>query len=163
MTLPSESRNYLNLINKVADPSVMVIDIAANEKKAAERRAEMNKANPPAQIAPKAEYNQLISQLWTLKENARACETNVNNWAGSVRGLEGRIDLLLKEKKRCAEAGNLRGERTYENQVNILEDELVDANIKLQGARSQHTGAIRALKAFNGHERIAELKKELGL
>jgi hypothetical protein len=159
-----ESQNFLNLVLRATDtdPSIMTIDIAANEKKAAERRATMEKLNPPAKIAPKVEYNRLVSQLYILRENAKACEVNVNNIAGEVRLLEERITALLQEKKRHAEAGNLRGERTYEHQVELLEDDLAVAQTRLQGARSQNTGAARALKAFDGHQRLAELKKELG-
>jgi len=161
--MKQEQQNFLNLINKTADPSIMAIDIEGNEKKQAARRAEMDKLNPPAKIAPKIEYNQLQSRLFALNQDCKAFAVRVNQWAGAIHQLEGRIADLLKHKKKAAEEGNVRGERSYEHQVELLEDELADANIKLQGALSQNAGAIRALKAFNGHERIKELKKELGL
>jgi len=158
-----ESQNFLNLVLKNADPSIMTIDISANEQKAAERRAAMDKANPPAKIEPKVEYNRLVSQLFDLKQNCKCFEIRVNDFAGQVHQLEGRITEELKEKKRCVAEGNLRGERFYEHRVELLEDELADAKTRLQGARSNNTAAIRALKVFDGHQRIAELTKELGL
>lgn len=70
---------------------------------------------------------------------------------------------MNSKRKKCVADGNLRGERFYEHRVELLEDELADAKLRLQGARSNNTASIRALKAFDGHERIAELRKELGL
>lgn len=161
--MKQESQNFLNLVLSTADQKHLTIDYAAVDAQMAARRAAMEIANPPAKIAPKVEHNRLVSQLFDLKQNCKCFEIRVNEFAGQVHQLEGRITDELKEKKKCVADGNLRGERFYEHRVELLEDELADAKLRLQGARSNNTASIRALKAFDGHERIAELRKELGL
>lgn len=113
--------------------------------------------------SPRTQYNKLAVQLSDLKQNCKCFEIRVNEAAGQVHLLESRITEELTEKKKCVSDGNLRGERFYEHRVELLEDELADAKMRLQGARSNNTAAIRALKAFDGYELLAQLKAQLDI
>jgi hypothetical protein len=70
------------------------------------------------------------------------------------------LRLLVKKKVAAAE-NNLQYERRLENAVVTLETELHDAKIEFNRAKTQSTNAARGLKAFDGYEAIAALKKIL--
>ncbi len=133
-------------------------DITRNEQAQAKRRAEMEKINPPKPVPARQEYNRLRQELFSLKQSAQGCETRVNNIAGEVHLLEERITGLIKKKKATE---NPLAERTCEHQIQLLETDLLDAQERLIKAKRDNTLTVKALKNFDQHERIAELKKQL--
>lgn len=147
----------------VTDPKLLTVDFAEIERKQKERRAFLDKNNPsPEQRVPaQQELNKLRGQLFSLQQAVESTETYVNNIAGTVELLEQRLEKALKEKKRYAEAGNLRAERGAERAVEQLESELDDAKRELTFAKQRSVNATRALKNFDGYERIAELKAQI--
>jgi hypothetical protein len=147
-------RNPMELV------TVMVVDFAQIETAQKERRATMEQLNPPHSDHRK-EYNQLKQKLFELKQDAKAYEIRTNEAAGQVRLVEQRINEALKLKKAAVADGNLRGERTYEHAIQSLEAELVDAQEQFEKNKRLNAQAARALKAFDGHARMAELKKQL--
>lgn len=137
-------------------------DITAIEQKQAARRAveDQNKPHEPLQV----ELNRLRGQLFSLQMNAKGTEQTVNNTSGNVRLFETRLTEALKTKKKHEDAGNLLGARTYEHQVQELENELLDARDRLVKEQRWNSGAARELRTWqtdNG-PRLLELKKELG-
>ena len=109
------------------------------------------------------EYNQLRKQLFDLQQYAKGAETYANNKAGEVKHRESLINDLLKQKKEAIASGNLGQERFLEHQIVLIETELIDAKIEFNRAKHQSSNAARGLKAFDGHERIAELAKILAV
>jgi hypothetical protein len=96
--------------------------------------------------------------LFDLKQNAKCYEQRANDAAGNIRLIEQRINDAIKEKKTAAEVDNLRGERTYEQAIQRLEAELADAQEQFDKNKRWSGQAARALKSFDGHARIEELK-----
>jgi hypothetical protein len=147
------------------DPKLMTVDLAKVEAFGAQVRAVRDKANPAFAgkgIEPaRAEYNQLRQKLFDLKQDAKCFEIRTNEAAGRIKLLEGRINEALKLKKAASEADNFRGERTYEHQVASLETELADAQEEFNKNKHWSGQAARALKAFDAHARIEELKAVL--
>lgn len=119
------------------------------------------KLNPPEPEAARPEYNRLRQQLYDLQQSALNAEVYCNNKADAVKGLETRINDLLKEKKQAVSDNHLGQERKCERQLTQLEKELVDAKEEFNKAKHLSGQGARALKAFDGHARIAELKVEL--
>lgn len=109
------------------------------------------------------EYNRLRQQLYDLQQQAKNAEVFCNNKADGVKGLEQRINDLLRKKKQAIAEGHLGDERNCEHQLQQLETELIDAKQEFTQAKHWSVQAARALKAFDGQERIAALKKELAL
>ena len=141
------------------DPKLMTVDIAKVEAFGAQVRAKRDAAAPPpGKDDLRKEYNQLRQRLFELNQNAKAYEIRTNEASGKVRLLEQRINEALKLKKAASDAGNLLGERTYERQVANLESELLDTKEEFEKNRRWSAQAARALKEFNQHDRIAELK-----
>ncbi len=158
-----DTQTFMNLVLNNADPKLMVIDIAAHEQRMTEHRAARDKAQPPKPQPARVEYNQLRQQLYDLQQHAKHTEDYCNTQVAEVKLLERRIDDVLKLKKSAVEEGNLRGERNYENQIQMLETTLFDAKKELTRATVQSGRAGRGLKAFAGRQRIEELKAELGI
>lgn len=104
------------------------------------------------------EYNQLLQKLFNLKQDAKCYEIRTNEAANKIKLFEQNINNLLRLKKDATEAGNLRGARTYEQSVERVETELANATEEFEKNKRWSGQAVRALKAFDGHERIAELK-----
>jgi hypothetical protein len=158
------NNNFLNLINKVADPKILTVDMGAISKETAKRRAAMDKANPPAPKPARVELNRLRSELFNLQQTATDCGIRVEQQAGNVKLLETQITEALKTKKEHEVAGNLLGARNYEHQVLRLENDLRTVNNLLRVRREQNSAAVRELlnwkKEFS--PLLAELTKEVG-
>jgi hypothetical protein len=169
MTLPTGSGNYFslfvreNLKNRPQDFTITDAQLATIEKQQAARRAVDNKINAKPEAA-RSEYNRLNGQLFNLTQHAKATESRVNNVAGTVKLLEVRTAEALKIKKQHEDAGNLMGARTYERQIQGLEDELVDEREKLIKEQGYNQGAARALRTWQTENgpRLLELKKQVG-
>jgi len=141
------------------DPSVLSFDLEQYEANAKKMRAKRDAAAPPPGKADlHKEYNQLRQKLFDLKQDAKCFEIRTNEAAGKIRLFEQRIDDALMLKKAAAEAGNLRAERSYEQNIQRLEVELVDAQDEFAKNKRWSGSAARALKAFDGQARIEELK-----
>jgi hypothetical protein len=141
------------------DPKLLTVDFADLAQRAAQTRADRDAAAPPPGKADlRKEYNDLRQRLFNLKQDAKTFEIRTNESAGRIRLIEERIDNLLRLKKEAAEMGNLRGERTYEQSLERLETELGDAQEEFSKNKAWNTQATRALKAFDGHGRIEELR-----
>lgn len=123
--------------------------------------AQRETLNPPEPEPTRAEYNRLRQQFYDLRQQAKNAEVHCNNKADEVKGLEERINDLLRKKKHAVAEGHLGQERLCEHQLQQLEKELVDVKDEFSKAKHWSTQAARALKAFEGHERIAVLKAEL--
>jgi len=160
-------KNYAGLAFKIAlekHPETFIVtdaDITSIEQGQAARRKAMDIINSKPEPA-RIEYNRLRKQLYDLQQEAKNTEIYANTAAGAVRLLETRINDLLKRKKSATEANLLGEERTCEHQIQQLETELLDVKTEFNRAVLQSARAGRALKAFDGHQRIRELKKELG-
>jgi predicted RNase H-like nuclease (RuvC/YqgF family) len=143
----------------VTDPTVLTVDFNKVEEAAKKARATRDAAAPPPDKKDlQKEYNRLRQQLFDLKQNAKGFEQRTNDAAGNVELFEQRIDDLLKLKKAATAADNLRGVRFYEHGIQQLENELADAKEDYEKNHRWSAQAARALKAFDGHGRIAELK-----
>jgi chromosome segregation ATPase len=156
--------NYFALTVKAQlekDPSVLTVtdaDIKRIEQNVAQLRAQRDKESKPGKADLQKEYNQLRQTLFNLKQDAKCYEQRCNDAAGKVRILEQRITDLIKLKKDAAAENNLRGERTHEQGIQRLEAELLDAQEEFEKNKRYSGQAARALKAFDGHARIEELK-----
>lgn len=153
----------VNLVNTVAfavrDPKLITIDFEDLAQRHKERlKAQEKDAPPPSKADFRKEYNQLRQQLFDLQQNAKAFEIRTNDAAGKIRLLEERINNIFKLKKEAIQEGNLKGERTYERAIANLETELLDAQEEFNKNKRWSTQAARALRTFDGAERIAELK-----
>lgn len=143
----------------VSDPSLLTIDFEQSDRRYKELVKQREKEAPQPTTADfRKEYNQLRQRLFDLQQNAKSFEIRTNEAAGKIRLLEQRINETLKLKKAAAEAGNLLGERTYERAVAKLETELLDVKEDFDKNRRWSSQAARALKEFNQHDRIEELK-----
>lgn len=156
--------SYLGLVfkhNLATRPQDFVItdeSVKQIEQNQATRRAQEDKERVPSQADFRKEYNQLRQRLFDLNQNAKCFEIRTNEAAGKIRNLEHRITEALKQKKAAADAGNLLGERNSEHAIQRLETELLDARQEFANNKRWSVQAARVLKAFDGHERIAELK-----
>jgi DNA repair exonuclease SbcCD ATPase subunit len=156
--------NYFALTVKAQlekDPSVLTVtdgDIKRIEQNVAKLRAQRDKESKPGKADLQREYNQLRQTLFNLKQDAKCYEQRCNDAAGKVRILEQRITDLIKLKKDASAENNLRGERTHEQGIQRLEAELLDAQEEFEKNKRYSGQAARALKAFDGHARIEELK-----
>ncbi len=156
--------NYLGLSVKAQmdkDPSVLTVtdgDITRIEQQQAKRRAQQDKENSPTKADLRKEYNQLRQKLFDLKNDAKCYETRTNDAQGQIELIEQRINNALKLKKAAVAQGNLRGERTYEQAIERLEPELAGAKEEFNKNKHWSAQAAHALKAFDGHARIEELK-----
>lgn len=143
----------------VTDPKLITVDLDDLSKRHKETVAQRVKDTPPPEKADlHREYNQLRQKLFDLKQNAKCFETRTNESAGQIRLLEQRINDAIKLKKAAVAEGNGRGERTYEAAIQRLESELTTAQEEFFQNKNWNTQAARALKAFDGHARIEELK-----
>lgn len=124
-----------------------------------ERQALRAKDDARKVVDVRKEYDRLRQELFGLKENVKNSEIRANTEANEVKGLEDRIADLLKRKIAAVE--NPRLESGLQHQIDRLEAELLDRKIAANQANHGSINAIQALKAFEGHKRIAELKAEL--
>jgi chromosome segregation ATPase len=131
------------------------------EQQQAARRAKDNKAKPPEPV--QAEYKRLRSQLFTLQQNVQSTEQKVTNEAGTAQLLEERIDAALKSKKGCEDAGNLRGARSYEHQIQGFETELADVRERHTTNQRYSTTAARELRTWQTENggRLKQLQKQI--
>ena len=143
------------------DPKLMTVDFEQLTAMHKATIAMRENINPPEPEAARPEYNRLREQLYNLQQQAKNNEVYCNNKADAVKGLETRINDLLKSKKQAVAEGHLGQERSYEHQLQQLETELVDAKEEFTKAKHWSGQAARVLKAFDGHVRIAELKAAL--
>jgi predicted nucleic acid-binding Zn-ribbon protein len=141
----------------VTDPKLITVDFNQLEHTQKDRREQMVKLNPPKPEGPAKELSRLRGQLFDLKQAAQAFEQRTRDAAGNSALLEQRITEAIKKKKTAVADGNLRGERTYERHLQQLEIELADAQEEHTKHKNWSAQTARALKAFDGHERIAEL------
>jgi NAD-dependent SIR2 family protein deacetylase len=158
--------SYLGLnlkVNLERNPDLMAFDLEKFEQTLKEKRAAAVKLNPPKPEPALQEYNRLNSQLFALTQNAHGLEVRVNNDTGNVREFESRITKTLKTKKQHEEFGNLLGARSYEYQIQLLENELADAREQLVKDQHQNSGAARELRTWQTENgpRLKELQKEL--
>lgn len=145
-----------------ADPKLMTVDFDDLTRKHKQRIADREQHTPPpGKEDLHKEYNQLRQTLFNLKQDAKCFEIRTNDAAGNVRLVEQRISDALKLKKAASAEGNLRGERSAEQAIQRLETELVNAQEAFTKNRNWNTQAARALKAFDGHARIEELRLAL--
>jgi hypothetical protein len=168
MTLPS-SHNYFEMASRETirqNPDLFgtaesLVEAARKASVAAQALHTLNDASKPTDL--RKTYNDLRKQLYDLQQQAKHTEIFCNNKAGDVKHFEERIAILLRDKKKADEAGELGHARMLEHQIVNLETEVLDAKKEFDRAKKQSTYATRALKAFTGHEAIAELKKQLAL
>lgn len=158
-----EVKNVAHCAFFAPDPKLMTVDLAQVNKAAKERREKDQKLNPPVKVSAQIEYNRLKQRLFDLTRWAESAEVNRNNKAGTVELLEQNITSTFKEKKKYAEAGNALAERYCERTIQRFESDLTEAKRELKSATANNAQATRALKDFDGHARIEELKAELGL
>jgi predicted RNase H-like nuclease (RuvC/YqgF family) len=145
------------------DPELITVDFVQHEATAKAAREARDLANPPKPEPAQVEYDGLLHRLFNLTEAAQNTEIYANNIAGNVKQLENQLDAAIKQKKRYAEAGNERAARNGEHHIQRLERELADQEKDLKRAKNNSANAARALKAFDGHPRLKELKKQLAL
>jgi chromosome segregation ATPase len=160
--------NYAGLLFKAnieKHPEVFTINdetVADVEKRAKEQRAERDKLNPAMAgqhvETARQEYNRLAGQLFGLTQEAKSLEIRVNEAAGQILLLEKRIGDVLKSKKQYESDGNLLAARNAEHGIQQIENELAFAKANYEKQRAYNRAAARALKSFDKHERIAELK-----
>jgi hypothetical protein len=163
------SGNYFNAALRASlekNPDLFKFDEKEFEARQKKMRAERDAANPARDSVhpdtiPRDEYNRLNQELFNLKQDAKAFETRADEAQGQIELIEQRINRALKLKKAAVDEGNLRGERTYEQAIQRMERELVEAQEEFTKARHCSAQAARNLKAFGGHGRMAELKKQL--
>lgn len=141
------------------DQKLMTVNFDDLGKQHKQRIADREKHIPPPTKADlQKEYNQLRQRLFDLRQTAQALEIRTNDAAGNVVLLEQRINDVIKLKKAAVAEGNGRGERSAEQSIQRLEKELVDEQEEHKKNQNWSAQAARALKAFDGHARIAELK-----
>jgi hypothetical protein len=150
-----------NLRTRPQDFIVNDATVAQVEQTAKKMRAERDAANPPQPEPARIEYNRLRQRLYDLQQRAKDAEVFCNNKADSVKGFEERINVVLLKKRQAIADGHLGQERACEHQLKQLETELVDAQKEFTQAKHWNAQAVRALKAFDSHARIAELKKQI--
>ena len=81
------------------------------------------KINPPEPEAARPEYNRCGNNSMTFSNQAKNLEVYCNNKADAVKGLETRINDLLKEKKQAVSDNHLGKRESVKRQV--------DANWKM--------------------------------
>lgn len=143
------------------DPKLITINLAEHEQRMTEHRAKMEELNPPKIEPAEKELRRLRRELFVIEENAKHLEIYTNNIAGTVKLLDERINIALKEKKAYAANGNDLAERGCEHTIQRLERERAEAEKEFQRARRNSAAAAAHLRAFPHHERIAELTKSL--
>lgn len=161
--------SYLNLFirdNLEKHPEVFTITdetVAHVEAHGKKFRAERDAADPPKPEPIRVELNRLRGQLFDLKQHAKNTEIRVNNTSGNIKLFEQRITEMLKEKNNQDEAGNLRGVRSAEHGIQLLENELADARDRLAKELRDNSHAARALREWktNNDARLKELQKEV--
>jgi len=147
-----------DLMEHVTNPEKLNAQLAASAKER-QKLHEKNTAAKPSE--PRKLYNSLRKELFDRQEWAKNAEIYCNTKADTVKHFEGLIADLIKQKK--AAVNNPLHERALEHQIELLETELLDAKQEFHRAKHQSTNAARALRDFTGHQRIAELKLELGI
>jgi len=147
------------------NPETLIID----EQKLSKQLGEVAKAQQALDVKnaaakpsePRKLYNSLRKELFDRQQWAKNAEIYCLTKADTVKHFEGRISDLITQKK--AAVNNPLHERALEHQIDLLETELLDAKKEFNRAKHQSTNAARALRDFTGHQRIAELKLELGI
>jgi hypothetical protein len=157
-------RNILGLAFKAnleKNPDIFTFDEKKFEATQKKLRTERDKQSGGVrQPNLHAEYHQLRTQLYQLRQTAENAEVYRNNIAGTVQNLEERINSALANKKKASAEDRLGDERYLERIIVQLESELFDANKELKRAEQQNASATRALQKFEGAERLAELKEK---
>jgi hypothetical protein len=155
-----EVKNVAHCVFMAPDPKLLTIDFEDLAKRHKQRIEEREKANPPKPEPMRVEYNRLRKQLYELQQASKSAEVYCNNKADAVKGIEHRINDLLKAKKQAIADGHLGDERKYENQLQLRETELIDAQEEFAKAKRWSVQAARVKKEFEFNEngRIAELK-----
>lgn len=156
-----EVKNYAHCAFMAPDPKLITIDLSEVTKRVNAHNRAMEKLNPPKPEPVRVEYNRLRQRFFDLQQQAKGTEINCNEKAGVVHLLEQRINDLLRQKKTAIDQGNLGQERACEHKIQLLETELVTAKEDFTIAKHRSSKAARALREFDGDERIAELKKQL--
>jgi hypothetical protein len=138
--------------------------IAATIKATQERHAKSDLARETAAgtNTPRAEYNRLRGKLYDLQQTAKDTEIRLNDAVANVHHFEVIVADLLKRKKAASAANLLGEERVWEHQLLAAEHDLLNSREALDRWKKINTSAARELREFDGHARIAELKKELG-
>lgn len=174
MTLPSSMRgigimsdSYLglyikeNLKNRPEDFIINEDEVNAKIAKTLKACQALQAKNATAKSDPKQplreEYNKLVNDHFNLKQWVRSCETRVNESAGQIRNDEQRLNSLLIQKTKMESP---TGQRTIENAIVRVEDEIAEEKTKYNKLRTENLNAVKALKAFDG-ARMTALKAEL--
>jgi|HubBroStandDraft_1064217.scaffolds.fasta_scaffold00727_10 hypothetical protein len=139
--------------------------IAATTKAAAEQFEKDKLARETAKgtNTPRAEYNRLRGKLYGLQQTAKDTEIRLNDAVANVHHFEVIVADLLKRKKNASAANLLGEERVWEHQLIAAEHDLLTSREALVRWQKVNASAARELRNFDGHVRIAELKKEFGL
>lgn len=143
-------------------PEVFTINentVKSCEETARKVRAAHDEANPPKPVSAWEEYRQLRGTLHKLQQAAEGTAIYASNIAGNVALIEKNIKDAEHSRGNAFTIGNLVGERTYENRITRMKDELADAQKELRRAKKNKEHAAAALAAFDKHDRIAELQR----
>jgi len=146
----------------VTDPKLLTVDFAQLDKKAAERREQMDTLNPPIVEGLAKELQRLRRELFSLQENAKHSEIYCNEQANRVRLIEQQITDAINRKKAAVNSGNALAERNFEHTIARLERERDEAEREFVHARKASAGAAATLKEWPHHARLEELKKLVG-
>lgn len=160
--MDQSNKNFLSLLANNVDPKLLTINLAEHEQRMTAHYKKMEELNPPKPEPAQKELARLRGELFNLQQRAKHTEVYTNEQAGKVKLLESDLAHTLKQKKIAAEAGNLRGERNYDNTITRLETELADAQREFQRARKVSAGAAIQLSEWPHHTRVEELLKLVG-
>ena len=149
--------------NRPQDFIVTADTVKEVEAGAKKHRAVMAKLNPAKPTPARVEYEALRRKLYGLQQDEKNLEIRVTNEAGNVAHCLNLISDFLRAKKAAIADNRLGDERSYENRLVIAEGELQEARERLVKQQKYHAGAVRDLRNFDGHDRIAELQTELGI
>ena len=119
--------------------------------------------NPPKPQNPYEEYRQLRGRLYQLEQAVEHSTTYFTNIEGNVALLQQNLQHTERSKNQALNVGNVRSERNTDHTIARLKEELFDVQKDFRRAKNNKERAAEALKAFDQHERIAELKTQFGL
>ena len=138
----------------------IVVKVEQTAKKVREAR---DLANPPKPQNAYDEYRQLRGRLNQLERGVENSVIYFTNIEGNVAQLQQNLKDAEQRKNQALKVGNNRFEKNVDHTISRLKVDLADAQKELKAAKANKEGAAETLEAFDQHERIAELKEQLGL
>ena len=117
----------------------------------------------PSRRTPTRNTSNFVTRLYQLKRELEYVTTRSEQLAGNVALIESNLETTEANSKAASSAGNFEARTVHKVSAQRLKGELADAKEELRKARIYKERAKEALEAFDQHERIAELQKELGL